>query len=166
MEDDRATGERRDPEAPRALKDALAGIVFVVFGLGFAVGATTYEIGSPVRMGPGYLPLLLGGILVVLGGLIVVKGFLDPETDPIGSVPVRATLLLLAATVVFGLAVRPLGLVPATLIAAALAATASRKATPVSVAAIAIGLTVLCMVIFVFALSLRLPLFGPLLRFG
>lgn len=165
MEDDRATGERREPEAHRALKDALAGLVFVAFGLGFGVGATSYEIGSPVRMGPGYVPLLLGGILVVLGIAIIVKGFVDPETEPIGTVPWRATIVLFAAVVIFGLAVRPLGLVPATLVAAGLAVVASRKASPVSVVAIAIGLTALCVVIFAFALSLRLPLFGPAIRF-
>ena len=38
---------------PRSLKDVLAGLVFVVFGLGFAVVAVTYDIGSANRMGPG-----------------------------------------------------------------------------------------------------------------
>jgi hypothetical protein len=157
--------EGREAASPRPLKDALAGIVFVVFGLGFAIGATSYEIGSPERMGPGYAPLLLGGILVVLGGAIVVKGFVNPDTEPIGPIPWRALALLGGAVVLFGLAVRPLGLVPATLVAVALSAAASRLATPLSVAAIAIGLTVVCVAVFVVALSLNLPLVGPWLPF-
>jgi hypothetical protein len=47
-----------------ARKDLLAGAVFVAFGLAFAVTSTTYEVGSPLRMGPGFFPLALGGILV------------------------------------------------------------------------------------------------------
>jgi hypothetical protein len=162
--DDPRSGERRDAEAPRGLKDALAGTAFIVFGLGFAIGATSYEIGSPVRMGPGYVPLLLGGLLAVLGGAIVVKGFVNADREPIGPIPWRALALLGGAVVLFGLTVRPLGLVPATLIAVALAAAASRLATPLSVAAIAIGLTAVCVLVFVVALSLNLPLVGPGLR--
>jgi Tripartite tricarboxylate transporter TctB family len=158
-------GEAHDAGPPRPLKDALAGVAFIGFGLAFAVGATSYEIGSLVRMGPGYVPLLLGGVLVFLGGAIVVKGFVAADTEPIGPIPWRAIALLVGAVVLFGLTVRPLGLVPATLIAAALSAFASRLATPLTVAAIAIGLTAVCVVVFVVALSLNLPLFGPGLRF-
>ena len=165
MAEERRAGERRDPGSPRALKDILAGLVFIVFGLGFAFGATTYEIGSPVRMGPGYLPLGLGGVLVVLGLAIIVKGFLDGDTEPIGSVPWRAMAFLIVAIVGFGLTVRGLGLVPATALAAALSALASRRATPISVVAITVGLTVVCVLVFVVVLSLRIPLFGPVLRF-
>ena len=40
---------------------------FVGFGLAFAVGSLRYELGTPLRMGPGYFPLLVGGILAALG---------------------------------------------------------------------------------------------------
>lgn len=165
VDEEGRAGERRDPGSPRALKDILAGLVFVGFGLGFAIGATTYEIGSPIRMGPGYLPLVLGGALVVLGITIVIKGFIDGETEPIGSIPWRAMAFLVLGIVGFGLTVRGLGLVPATALAAALSALASRRATPLSVVAITVGLTVVCVIVFVVLLSLRIPLIGPVLRF-
>jgi len=155
--------------APRPLKeslagqDILAGLIFVAFGVGFAGLATAYEVGTPVRMGPGYFPLVLGGLLAVLGGSIVVKAFLDRdrEAETVGAIPWRAVVLILAAVLVFGFTVRGLGLVPATFIAALMSAFASRGTSMVRVALVSIGLTIVCVLVFVVALSLRLPLVGP-----
>jgi len=148
----------------RALKDVLAGLVFVAFGLAFAIGATTYEIGSTLRMGPGYFPLVLGGLLVVLGGVIVAKGFVDAEGGSIGTVPWRALGLILGAIVFFGLTVRGLGLVPTVFVATFMSAFASHRTGVVSALVVAAGLTGLCVLVFVVALSLRLPLVGPWLQ--
>lgn len=146
---------------PRGLKDILAGLAFVAFGLAFAVSATAYEIGTTVRMGPGYFPLVLGGLLVLLGGVIVAKGFLDGDGGAIGAFPWRALGLILGAVLFFGLTVRGLGLVPSTFGAALMSTFASRRTGVVAALLIAVGLTVLCVLVFVVALSLRLPLVGP-----
>jgi Tripartite tricarboxylate transporter TctB family len=64
-----------DPAAPSAHRDSLlAGGVFVVVGVAFAVAATRYELGSALRMGAGYLPLVLGAVLTGLGLIIVGQG--------------------------------------------------------------------------------------------
>ena len=146
-----------------ARKDVLAGAVFVAFGLAFAVTSTTYEVGSPLRMGPGFFPLVLGGILVVLGGLIVVTGLVAADGSEIGTIPWRALALLLAAVLFFGFTVRDLGLVPALFVSVLLAAFAGRGVRPVQAVVIAVSLTVLSVLIFVYALQLRLALVGPLL---
>jgi putative tricarboxylic transport membrane protein len=148
----------------RSLRDILAGLVFVGFGLIFAIGATTYQIGSTLQMGPGYFPLVLGGLLVVFGGVIIAKGFLDRDGEEIGTVPWRALGMILGAVLLFGLTVRGLGLVPSVFIATLMSAFASRRNGPVSAFGIAVGLTILCVLVFVAALSLRLPLVGPWLR--
>ena len=56
--------------------DLLAGGVFILLGLAFAIGGSTYDVGSALRMGSGYVPLLLGGILTFLGLLIAAQAFL------------------------------------------------------------------------------------------
>ena len=146
---------------PRALKDILAGLTFVAFGLAFAVLALGYQVGTPVRMGPGFFPLVLGGLLVLIGGVIAVRGFLANEDEGIGVVPWRALGLILAAVLFFGLTVRGLGLIPSTFFAALMATFASRHTGVVAAVLITVGLTVLCVLIFVLALRLRLPLIGP-----
>jgi hypothetical protein len=149
---------------PRGLKDILAGLVFAAFGLAFAVSATAYPIGTTVRMGPGYFPLVLGGLLVLLGGLVVAKGFVAGEEGTIGALPWRALALILGAVLFFGLTVRGLGLVPSTLVTALLSAFASRRTGVVAAVLVSVGLTVLCVLVFAVVLSLRLPLVGPWIR--
>ncbi len=148
----------------KARKDLLAGAVFVVFGLGFAVTSSTYEVGSPLRMGPGFFPLVLGGLLVVLGILVAVKGFVAGEGGDLGPVPWKAAALLVAAVLFFGFTVRGLGLVPALLVTVFLSAMAGRRARLIPALVIAASLTALSVLIFVIVLQLRLPYFGPWLQ--
>ena len=150
---------------PRSLKDIVAGLAFVAFGLAFALLSIGYGIGTTVRMGAGYFPLVLGGALVLLGGLIVARGFLGGEEGAVGFIPWRAVALILGAIVLFGFTVRGLGLIPSTFVTALMSAFASRRAGVLAAIAIAVGLTVLSVLIFVIALSLRLPLVGTWIRF-
>ena len=152
------------------LDDLVAGGIFVALGLAFAIGARGYELGTAFRMGPGYVPFVLGGLLALLGfaiiGVGVVRwrraGAASPET-PHGAVPWRAIALLTASVIVFGAGVDPLGLVPALLVTTFLAGLADRDNSVVASAVIAVGLTVACILIFVVLLQLRLPLLGSAL---
>ena len=151
--------DQSDAVRPHSPKDVLAGLVFVVIGLGFTVVAITYGIGRANQMGPGSFPLVLGLILTGLGAFIAARGLADGEEGPIGAVPWRAVVLVVGAVVVFGLTVRSLGLAPSTFLAAFMAALASPRTTLPNAVLIAVGLTVVSVIVFVFALSLRLPLF-------
>ena len=145
----------------RALKDILAGAIFIAFGLAFAIGSLAYEVGTPLDMGPGYLPLALGLLLAGLGGLIIIKGFIAGEGEPIGEIDWRAVVLITASLLFFGITVRGLGVIGA-LFGATLLASLARAATSWKEAlVIAAGLTVLSVLIFIVALQLRLPLVGP-----
>jgi Tripartite tricarboxylate transporter TctB family len=147
-----------------ARKDLLAGGTFVAFGLAFAITSSTYEVGSALRMGPGYFPLVLGSILVVLGILIAVKAFVAGEGGDLGPVPWKALALLVTALLFFGFTVRGLGLVPSLLVTVFLAAMAGRNARVIPAVVIAASLTALSVLIFVIVLQLRLPYFGPWLQ--
>ena len=144
-----------------ARKDLAAGAVFAGFGLAFAVTSATYDVGTSLSMGPGYYPLILGGMLVVLGIAIAVKGFVAGDGSEVGPVPWRALVLLLGAILFFGFTVRGLGLVPALFVSVLLAAFAGRGVRPVPAVVIAASLTALCVVIFLYGLQLRLSLVGP-----
>jgi len=144
-----------------ARKDLLAGGTFAAFGLAFAITSITYEVGSPLRMGPGFFPLVLGSVLVLLGILIAVAGFVAGDGDDIGPVPWRSVAMLVTAILFFGFTVRGLGLVAALLVAVLLSALAGHRTGLIPAAVIAGSLTVLCVLIFVVGLQLRLPLFGP-----
>jgi putative tricarboxylic transport membrane protein len=57
-------------------KDFWAGLMFIGFGLFFVVWALThYQMGTAVRMGPAYFPVMLGGLLAFLGALVLIESF-------------------------------------------------------------------------------------------
>jgi hypothetical protein len=149
----------------------VAGGIFVALGLAFAIGARGYELGTAFRMGPGYVPLVLGGLLALLGASVIGIGVLRwrASGEPLtgvphhGAIPWRAIALLTASILVFGAGVDPLGLIPALLVTTFLAGLADRDNSVLAAAVIAVGLTAACVVIFVVLLQLRLPLIGSML---
>jgi hypothetical protein len=152
-------------ERRRSFPDLLAGGIFVLIGGAFAVGSLGYELGTPLRMGPGYFPLLVGAILAALGLAIVVKGLVAGDEISFGTIPWRAAAVIVLAILFFGFTVRRLGFVPTSFVTALLTTLASRRVRPLVALAVAVGLTVASTLIFVVGLQLRLPLLGPWLRF-
>ena len=148
------------PQVRLALRDLLAGGVFIALGVAFAAGSLAYDIGTPVRMGPGYVPLVLGVVLTGLGVLVIVKGIIAGEGEPIGEIDWRAVVLVTAALLFFGVTVRGLGVVGALFGASLLAALARSQTSVREAFVISVGLTALSVVIFIVALQLRLPLVG------
>ena len=145
----------------RSAKDVLAGLIFVGFGLAFAFGALAYDIGDPVRMGPGFFPLIVGALLAFLGVLIALTRSSEADDAALTAPPWRAAVLILGAILVFGLTVRGLGLIPTIFVTSLLASLASRETRLPLAVLLAVGLTVLSVAIFVVALSVRVPLVGP-----
>lgn len=160
-----AEGLMPELDVRQALKDLLAGVAFIAFGLAFALGALDYEVGTPLRMGPGYVPLVLGFLLAAFGAGIVLKGFVAGEGEPVGDVPIRAIVLIVLAFVFFGVTLRGLGVVPSLFVTVFIAALARQRTSPLSALAIAVGLTVASVLIFIFALQLRLQLWGTWIPF-
>lgn len=152
-------------ERRRSLPDVLAGGIFILIGGAFVVGSLGYELGTPLRMGPGYFPLLVGSIVAALGLAVVVKGLIAGEAISFGAIPWRAVIAILLAVVFFGFAVRRLGFVPTSAVTALLTTLASRRVRPLTALAVAAGLTVAATLIFIVALQLPLPLWGPWLEF-
>lgn len=153
-------GHRPAPFRP----DLFAGSAFIVFGLAFAIGGSRYDVGSALRMGSGYVPLALGGLLVLLGLLVLVMAFRggDPAIRDVVRPPVpwRRGGLLVVAILFFGFFVPGLGLGPTLFVTTFIAAMAGHGTSPLKAALTAAGITALCLVVFVALLQLRLPLLG------
>jgi len=52
-------------------KDLLSGLMFIAFGMAALYFGQRLALGTPVRMGPGYVPRMLSFILLSLGSIIV-----------------------------------------------------------------------------------------------
>ena len=152
-------------EHRRSFPDVLSGGIFILIGGAFVVGALGHELGTPLRMGPGYFPLLVGAILAALGLAIVIKGLIVGEVLAFGPIPWRAVAVIVLAILFFGFTVRNLGFVPTSAVTALLTTMASRRVRPAVAVAVAAGLTAASTLIFVVGLQLRIPLWGPWLSF-
>ncbi|MDI9333629.1 MAG: tripartite tricarboxylate transporter TctB family protein [Cytophagales bacterium] len=91
----------------KSQKDFFAGLMFLVVGGLFAIGATRYNVGSAARMGPGYFPLLLGILLAFLGACIIFHSLAhnpahDANGDKIGKWAWRPIAFVLGANLAFG----------------------------------------------------------------
>ena len=89
----------------KSQKDFFAGLMFMVVGVAFAWGATTYSVGSGARMGPGYFPLMLGILLALIGSVITFKAIVVETEggDKIGAWAWKPLFFILAANFVFGI---------------------------------------------------------------
>ena len=89
----------------KSQKDFFSGLLFMGVGVAFALGATTYSIGSGARMGPGYFPLLLGILLTILGVAITFNAMVveTEDGDKIGHWALKPLFFIIAANLIFGL---------------------------------------------------------------
>ena len=144
--------------------NALCAALFGAFGIFFMVQSLGLEIGTALRMGPGYFPLVLSGILILLALVVLVQA-VRFEGEPVGPIAWRGMVFILPAPVLFGLTVRGLGFVPALFVTALIAAFASHRMRPGLALLLAGGLTLFATIVFSYALGLPFRRFGPWLPF-
>jgi hypothetical protein len=139
--------------------DFWSGVVFLVVGLAFAIGATEYRMGTSARPGPGYFPLGLGALLAVVG-LIVLVGALghEPDGQERISPPVwRPLLVVVGAVFAAGFLLPRAGMLitlPLVIVLTALASSEFRLREALGLAAV---LTAGSWLLFVVGLKLRIP---------
>lgn len=142
----------------RENRDFLSGLMFIVIGLGAIFIARDYPIGSALRMGPGYFPVALGGILFLMGLYVMVQGLIKKE-EVKGNWSVRALIVLPLAVVIFGLLVERAGFVPALLVLTVISAAAGGEFKWREVLILAAALTAGSVGLFIYGLGMPYPLF-------
>ena len=149
----------------KSQKDFFAGLLYMVIGIAFAWGATTYNIGDGARMGPGYFPLLLGVILAIIGGIVMARALVveTPDGDPIGRWAWKPLAFIIAANFLFGillggwplLGIPAMGLIIAIVVLTFVSALAGNEFKFVEVLILAILLAALSWFAFVWGLNLQ-----------
>jgi hypothetical protein len=138
-------------------RDFYAGLLFLFFGAVATWFARDYPMGTALRMGPGYFPMVLGVMLLALGAITCAAG-LALRGEPIERMRTRPLLLILAAVGAFALAVEPAGIVVATVLATALAAAASPESRAREFAVLLAVLLALAVGVFTYGLGLPFKL--------
>ena len=144
----------------KSQRDFWSGLMFVVVGVVFAVGATNYSMGASARPGPGYFPLILSIIMAILGAIVLFKA-LTIETeggDPIGSIAWKPLIVIVVAILVFGALLPRLGMVITIPILIVITSFAGDEFGWKGVIANAVVLTLSSWLIFVLGLKLTIPM--------
>ncbi|GGL72242.1 tripartite tricarboxylate transporter TctB family protein [Wenxinia marina] len=141
--------------------DIWGGLALALVGLAAAGWAWVhYDPGTLRRMGPGAFPLGLGLALAGLGAAIAVPA-LRRAGAPVKPEPWAAACVL-AAILVFGLGLRPLGLVLATASAVLISTLPAPRPGAVWRLVLAALVTALTVVLFHVGLQMTLPLWPRL----
>jgi hypothetical protein len=139
-------------------KRFLSGLMFLGIGAVSIYIAQDYPMGSALRMGPGYFPIVLSGILVAFGVYELILGILKPA-PVIGNWSLRALIILPASAVIFGILMEWAGFIPAMIALIYASAFSSDEFKFWEVTALAIGLTAASVGLFIYGLGLPYPLF-------
>jgi hypothetical protein len=136
-------------------RDGAAGLLVCVLGIAIALGALDLRIGTPARMGPGFLPLGLGVLLAVIGSRIALGALRQGEPLP-PLVRPRALAVLVAAFLAFAFLIEPAGLILAAITAVFVASFAMPGRRWLEAALYAVALAGFAYLVFIVLLEMPL----------
>ena len=144
----------------KSQKDFWSGLMFIVVGGAFAIGALNYSFGSSARPGPAYFPFGLGVLLAILGGMILFEALTIETEDgePIGKFAWKPLFIILGAVALFGFMLPRMGMVVSLPVLVLISAYASDEHTWVGTIVNAAVLTVMSWLVFVVGLKLTIPI--------
>jgi len=143
-------------------REFVAGLMFAGFGIAGLWFGADLPRGTALRMGPGYMPLLLCCGLVILGVAIAVRGALQAGAE-LTRWQLRPLILVLTGVLAFALLIEPAGLALATVAIVLVGALGGVDFRPVEAAALALGLAAGAVGLFVYGLKLTMPIWPAFL---
>lgn len=147
--------------AIRNTKDFYAGVLFGLIAIGALYSSASYDVGTLRRMGPGFFPIALSLVLCLFAGVLLWRGIVSPGQD-VGGIALRVPTLILSATFLFALTIRPLGLPLAIAVMVMVGCRASSRLPVGRAAILAAVLAIGSVLVFKIGLSQPIPVCGAL----
>jgi hypothetical protein len=139
--------------------DFLAGLTFVLFGIGFFIGSLGYEYGSAQQMGPGYFPRVLSTGLLVLGLLQIVGSTRqEPSVMDRPRLYVKPLIFVLGGMAIFAATLETFGIVVAAMLLVTIAGIVAPDRRWLEIAAAAAVLAAFSALVFVKGLGVYMPI--------
>lgn len=138
-------------------RDFFAGLLYIATGVAAMWIARDYPFGTALRMGPGYFPTVLGGLMIAFGVAVLLMGVKNNEKIK-GGWSIRALVILPLSAVVFGVLMEEAGFIPALAALIPASAAAGKEFKWVEIILLTIGLIILSLAIFIWGLGLPYPL--------
>ncbi len=138
-------------------KDFWAGMMLIGIGAAAMIIARDYRFGSTLRMGPGYFPSVLGGILILFGIYVLIMGLRSNEKIT-AKWSVRALIVLPLSIVLFGILMKQAGFIPALVVLIFGSSAAGKEFKFIEILLLTLVLTLLSVALFIWGLGLPYPL--------
>jgi hypothetical protein len=144
----------------KSQRDFWSGLMFLITGVGFAIGATNYSMGTSARPGAGYFPLILSTILAIMGGVVLFKALTIETEDgePIGAIAWRPLIIIVLAITVFAILLPRLGMFITIPILIIIVSFAGDEFSWIGVLVSCVVLTAFSWLVFIKGLGLTIPL--------
>lgn len=152
----------------KSQKNLWSGLMFLITGAAFALGALEYSFGTSARPGPGYFPFGLALLMALLGASVIFEA-LTVDTDdgePVGGFAWKPLVTILLSVVLFGAALVPLGLVVALPLLVCVCSLAGDEFRWKEVLLNSAVLTIGSWAIFILGLKLVIPLWPAFITAG
>ncbi len=139
-------------------RDFWSGVLFIATGVLFMVLSRQYNLGTAAKMGPGYFPTILGGLMAALGVLIMLPAFSSkgPEVR-VDKMDLKSIVLILVAVAVYGATLPKLGFIVSLFLLIMISSFASHEFKLTTSLISAVVLLVFSWLVFVKGLELQFP---------
>jgi hypothetical protein len=142
----------------RSEADFWSGVMFIAFGLFFAVFATRYDFGTAQRMGPAYFPTVLGGLLALIGVLVALTGLgRAGESGKIEKFHFGELAWVLGAVLIYAVILRWAGVLVSMFALIVISSFASHEFRWKEAIIVSIVMAVITYVVFIMGLRLTIP---------
>jgi hypothetical protein len=146
-------------------KDFYAGGLMLLIGLGIALKGSTYRLGTPMHMGPGFFPTMLGVLLVLIGIAIAAPALMPSAAGAEADESILpehpqwwAWFCILMSPVLFIVFGKYFGMIPGTFACVFIAALGDRGATWISTIVLSTVVTVFGVALFSYFLQVPMPI--------
>lgn len=158
----------RDRKRNLCTPSTIGGVALCLIAIVALWAMSDLSAGTLRAIGPAAMPRAIAMGMGVLGVLLCISG-IQGRDDGIEALPVRGTVVILVAIILFAITIRPvalgplttpgLGLIGAGPIAILVAGLAQRERNWLDLSILAAALTAFCMLLFGYLLNLPIPAF-------
>lgn len=142
----------------RNQRDFWSGVLFVITGVLFMILSRQYQFGTAAKMGPGYFPTVLGGIMTVLGLMLALPAMSakSPEIK-VDRIDFKVIGVILLAVGVYAATLPTLGFIVSLFLLIFISSMASHEFTLKTTAISSVVLLIFSWLVFVKGLELQFP---------
>jgi hypothetical protein len=142
----------------RNQRDFWSGVLFVITGVLFMILSRQYQFGTAAKMGPGFFPTMLGGIMTVLGVMLALPAMSSKSPEiKVDRIDFKVIGVILLAVGIYAATLPTLGFIVSLFLLIFISSMASHEFTLKTTAISSVVLLIFSWLVFVKGLELQFP---------